>query len=66
MTFHFCEACPVNLIYALVGRQCGSRVNLDPTIANEFREFTDWAITHIVEEARKDGLLVEDTPENRN
>lgn len=48
----------MNLIYALVGRQCGSRVNLDPMIANEFREFTDWAITHIVEEARKDGLLV--------
>lgn len=54
LKFCFTESCPINMFYALVGRQCGARVNADKDIMDRFGIFSDWVNTEIVRKMKQD------------
>lgn len=56
------ESCGVDLWYATVSRQAGTRVSCDPDVMNEFAEFTGWAIESIVERMQQRGFRISHSP----
>lgn len=59
LRFCFTESCPVNILYALIGRQCGARVNPDKEVMKRFGIFVDWINSAIIKEMQKDKFVID-------
>lgn len=51
--------CPVNFLFAVLGRQTATRVHPDADIMSEFRKFTDWVIEDICSLMKTENFEIE-------